>query len=244
MMKNKANSSIFQVSLLQGLASGDFCGSISTGELKNHGDAGIGTFDGMNGELIMLDGEIYRVSGDGTVGIVPDDETTPFAVVSFIDADVTETFRDIPDFDALERELNVLVNKNGANRFYMIRIDGIFRSMNLRSINAQKKPYRRLSEVLVNDQTFFNYENIEGTLIGIYCPPYMASLNAEGWHLHFISEDKTRGGHVLNLNINEAQFTMSAADSFELRLPRGEMFSQLNLTDVGSAEIEKIEKNR
>ena len=235
---------IFQVSLLQGLASGDYFGSVATGELKKHGDTGIGTFNRLNGELIMLDGKVYRASGEGNVEIVSDDETTPFAVVSFMNADLTKNLKNIPNFDSLERELNLLVEDNGANRFYMIRIDGIFSNINVRSINAQNQPYRRLSEVLENDQTIFNYENICGTLVGIYCPPYMAALNAAGWHLHFISEDKSRGGHVLNLNIADAALAMSCADNFELRLPHGEMFSRLDLSAIRSDEIEKIEKNR
>ena len=46
---------IYQVSLLQGLTLGDYNGSVSVKQLKQKGDTGIGTFEGVNGELIMVD---------------------------------------------------------------------------------------------------------------------------------------------------------------------------------------------
>ena len=78
---------MYQVSLLQGLTYGDYCGSVTVKELKQHGDIGIGTFDGLNGELIMLNGEAYRAAGDGNVELVSDRVTVPFSVVTFMDAD-------------------------------------------------------------------------------------------------------------------------------------------------------------
>ena len=65
---------MFQVSLLQGLTFGDYHGSITVEDLKEHGDTGLGTFDGLNGEMIVIDGEVYRAAGDGTVEEVSDDE--------------------------------------------------------------------------------------------------------------------------------------------------------------------------
>ena len=250
-VKSKAMNTIdqrrdvmYQVSLLQGLSYGDYYGSITVAELKRHGDTGIGTFNRLNGELIMLDGDVYRAAGDGNVEVVPDDETIPFSVVTFMDADETKDFKEIPDFDALEKELDKIVQKRGLNRFYMIRIDGMFREINVRSVYAQKEPYKRLAEVLKHDQTFFDYKNIEGTMVGLYCPPHMAALNAVGWHLHFISGDKTKGGHVLGVHIADAVLTWDDTDAFQIRLPQNEMFAGFDLAVDQSADIEKIEKNK
>lgn len=235
---------IYQVSLLQALAYGDYYGSITAAELKQHGDTGIGTFDRLNGELILLDGSIYRASGDGSVEAVSDDETIPFSVVTFLEADATKNLGEIPDFDALHKELDSLVRERGQNRFYMIRIDGLFHKVTVRSVYAQTEPYRRLAEVLAQEQTVFDYENIEGTLVGLYCPPYMGSLNAVGWHFHFISKDRTKGGHVLGVQIADAVLTWDDVDGFALRLPQSERFSRYDLTVDQSEDIEKIEKNQ
>ena len=98
-LKEQNRDVIYQVSLLQSLAYGDYCGSVTVKELKQHGDVGIGTFNKLNGELIMLDGAAYRAAGDGSVELVSDDETSPFSVVTYMDADETRSFKDIPDFD-------------------------------------------------------------------------------------------------------------------------------------------------
>lgn len=232
---------IYQVSLLQGLTFGDYYGSITVEELKQHGDIGIGTFDGLDGELIMVDGEVYRAAGDGSTELVSDDETIPFSNVTFMDADETRELKAIPDYDALRGELDKLVEERGKNRFYMIRIDGTFREMNVRSEYAQEEPYEPLVDVLERDQTFFDYEEIEGTITGLYCPPYMSDLNAAGWHLHFISEDKTKGGHVLGLNIAEAELTWDDTDGFQMLLPQNDMFSGFDLTVDQSEDIKKVE---
>ena len=81
---------LFQVSLLQGLMLGDFEGSLPIGELKKHGDIGLGTFTGVNGEMIVLGDSVYRAAGDGSVEVASDDERVPFAAVTFFDADESE----------------------------------------------------------------------------------------------------------------------------------------------------------
>lgn len=232
---------IYQVSLLQGLTLGDYYGSITVGELKKHGDVGIGTFDKLNGELIMVDGVVYRAAGDGSVEVVPDEETIPFSNVTFMDADETKDLGNMADYDTLTLALNQLVEEKGINQFYMIRIDGFFREINVRSEYAQEEPYQPLVDVLEHDQTFFDYENTEGTIIGLYCPPYMSSLNAVGWHLHFISKDKTKGGHVLGLSIDSATLTWDHSDGFQMLLPQNEMFAGFDLTVDQSEDIEKVE---
>ena len=240
----KRKGVLFQVSLLHGLINGDYYGSVSIGELKKHGDTGIGTFDKLNGELVMLDGEIYRASGEGHIEAVPNEETTPFAVTAFLEADEITELKAISDIDALFNELNKIVNKRSKNRLYMVRIDGTFTSINVRSVHKQEEPYKRLVDVLAVDQTLFDYENIEGSMVGLYCPSYMASLNAAGWHLHFISKDKTKGGHVLDAHITEAVLTLKDIDAFEVRLPKNEMFSEFDLTIDQAEDIEKVEKNK
>ena len=253
-MENKCNSKIlcshaknksviYQVSLLQGLTYGDYYGSVSVDEFKQRGDVGIGTFNRLNGELIMLDGNVYRAGGDGNISIVYDD-TIPFAVATFFNTDESKVFNNIQSFDSLVNELDKIVDERGKNRFYMIRIDGLFKQINVRSVYEQNEPYRTLVKVLEKDQTFFDYSNTEGTVVGLYCPPYMSSLNAVGWHMHFISKDKTKGGHVLGLNIANAKLSLCDIDSFELKLPKNQMFAGFDLTVDLSKDIEKIEKSK
>ena len=243
-MSDQNRDVMYQVSLLQSLAYGDYCGNITVKELKQHGDIGIGTFNKLNGELIMLDGEAYRAAGNGCVEAVSDEETIPFCIVTFMDTDDTKKIQNIPDYEALCALLDQMAQDKGINRFYMIRIDGIFQEVNVRSVYAQEEMYKRLAEVMEHDQTFFDYKDIEGTVVGLYCPPYMGSLNAVGWHMHFISKDKTKGGHVLGLHIADAVLSWDNTDGFQMLLPKNEAFDRFDLTVDQSEDIKKVETNK
>jgi acetolactate decarboxylase len=234
---------IAQVALLQSLLQGDYYGSVSIGELKAHGDTGIGTFDKLNGELIMVDGTVYRAKGDGTVEVPDDTETIPFSNVTFFDADETQDAKGIASFEDLESLLNARVDELGGNRFYMVRIDGTFDKMNVRSEYAQEEPYKPLVDVLAVDQTFYDYENIEGTVVALYCPAYMKELNNAGWHLHFVSKDGTKGGHVLDLAVAKANVAWDSTDKFEMMLPNEDFFSAIDFTKDRSEEVKKAETN-
>ena len=246
-MENKSKSGVgklYQVSLLQGLLYGDYRGSVTIGELCKNGDIGLGTFDQLNGELILLDGEVYRATGNGNIEIGLASESTPFAVATYMNADLQTDLRGIADMDALQNALQRLVDLRGKNRFYMIRIDGVFDEINVRSVPKQTEPYRPLVEVLEQEQTFFDFATIEGSVVGLYCPAYMSHLNAVGWHMHFISKDRTVGGHLLGIKIADAVLTLCDIDSLEVKLPQNDRFHCFDLAVDQTENIEKVETNK
>ena len=232
---------IYQVSLLQGLTLGDYNGSVSVKELKQKGDTGIGTFEGVNGELIMVDGTVYRAKSDGSIETAPDDETIPFANVTFFDTDEKQEISGVSSIADIKKLLDEKVEKLGKNQFYMVRIDGIFKKMQARSELKQEKPYKPLAEALKTDQREFSWDNIEGTVVALYCPQYMEDLNAAGWHLHFVSKDKKYGGHVLDLDVDKAELKIDCTNGFNMQLPDTEMFTTLDLTKDQSEDIKKVE---
>lgn len=232
---------INQVSLLQGLTFGDYNGSVPVAQLKELGDTGIGTFDALNGELIMLDGIVYRAAYDGTIEIAADEEMIPFSNVTFFDIDENIQFSGIENINSLKDELDKKISQTGDNRFYIIKAEGNFNTMQVRSELPQMKPYKPLAVVLETDQTFFDYENIEGTVVGLYCPAFMNDLNAVGWHFHFISEDRQAGGHVLDLSAEDINISIDRSDYFAMVLPDNEMFNNFDLTIDQSEDIRKVE---
>ena len=222
---------LYQVALLQSLTQGYYDGIISVGELKQHGDTGIATFEGVNGEMIVLDGVVYQAVADGSIVFPPDEETVPF-----FETDETLHLSDIADMAALQEAMNGVVNVLGANCFYMVRIDGTFAALKVRSEYKQEKPYRALDVALAEDQTEFDYEDARGTLVGLYCPPYMSSLNTAGWHFHFINEERTRGGHVLQVSVKDAEAAFDLTNGFEMTLSREDEFQKMDLAkDVDEA---------
>ena len=233
--------SIYQVALLQSLAQGYFDGSVAVGELKTHGDTGIGTFDGLNGEMIVLDGVAYQAVGDGSVVVPADDETVPFSNVTFFEEDMWLPLSGIGDMAALQATLNEVVGERGANLFYMVKIPGTFASIKVRSEYRQEKPYRNLDVALAADQNEFDFEDVRGTMVGLYCPDYMGDLNSVGWHFHFLTEDHARGGHVLQVSVEDATALLDATPGFELFLPDEEAFQRMELSRDMDEAIHRAE---
>ena len=230
-----------QVALLQSLTLGHFDGSITVEELKKLGDIGIGTFEGLDGELIMLDGVVYRANQDLKINVVADNVTIPFSNVTFFEKDFSVKLKDVSDKNLLEEKLNELVEKNGENNFYFVKIPAVFNEITVRSEKGQQKPYPTLVQALEATQKEKTVQNIKGTIVGLYCPQYMSSLNSVGWHFHFVSDDKTFGGHVLGLNIKSGTAEFDKTANFNMILPNNDDFQKLNLGQDLSKDIRKAE---
>ena len=236
---------IYQVALLQSLAMGCFDGSVTVKDLKTFGDTGIGTFDGLDGEMIFLDGVVYRANQDCKINVVADKVTIPFSNVTFFSEDAGGVFYDeYPTKNLLEEALNeFLANENMTNRFYMIKLHGDFNSITVRSEAKQSKPYPTLVAALQATQKEFTFKNISGTIVGLYCPDFMSSLNSTGWHFHFISDDKKIGGHVLELNLKSCMFHLDKTDAFRMILPNNADFDALNFKTDLKEDIRKAEQD-
>ena len=230
------------MSLLQDLTQGDYYGSIKVGELKEKGDTGLGTFDKLNGEMIVLDGKVYRADGDGKVEEVADEETIPFASVTFFDEDDKAALTDVKNLNELITQLDEKYTVNDGNYFQVVKVTGIFDKMNVRSELAQDEPYKPLAKVMETDQRFFDYDNISGTVVGVYCPVYMDKLNSAGWHFHFISDDCTKGGHIVDLMLKEGEVRWDKTTGLDVDLPEEERFREYDFSIDQSDDVKKVEK--
>ena len=235
--------SIVQVALLQSLAQGYFGGTITSGELRALGDTGIGTFEGLNGEMIVLNGKVYQALGDGTVFVAPDKTIIPYATVTFFDPDISVKLKDINNKKDFENALNAEVQKEGANSFYMVKLEAQFDSVLFRSEYGSEPPYPTLVEALKGKQTEFTEKNIKGTLVGLYCPSYMGELNSVGWHFHFISDDKKKGGHILELNLKDGTAYLDKTDKFTMMLHNDKKFHDINLAKDMAEDIRSAEQD-
>lgn len=234
---------IYQVALLQSLAMGYFDGSVTVKELKAHGDTGIGTFEGLDGEMIVLDGVVYRANRDCKINVVADKVRVPFSNVTFFEKDFAVKLRNITDKNAFESALNAQLDKHGINNFYMVKVHGNFTEILVRSEQGQVPPYPTLVEALQATQNEVTRQNISGTLVGLYCPAFMSSLNSTGWHFHFVSDDKKFGGHVLGLHIADAEAQFDKTPAFSMVLPKKENFQALNFDVDLKEDIRKAEQD-
>lgn len=191
---------LYQVSTINAMLDGNFDGAKTFAELKEQGDFGIGIIHALDGEMIALDGRFYRLKVDGEAQPVSDQMKTPFAVVTFFDADESLSIEDGPvTFSSLQKIMDVL--RTNQKIFYAIRIDGEFEFVRTRSFMAQKKPYPKLLKVLRSKQPYQRFESEKGTIVGFWFPKYMGGIRVFGYHFHFITEDRARGGHVLDFSL-------------------------------------------
>lgn len=208
-----AGDLLTQVSTYKALADGGYGAVTTYADLGDAGDTGIGTFTGINGEMIMVDGVIYRVDVSGTVAAMPASSGTPFCVLVDFEAErklAVPSGWSMPELTAaLAKALPTQANP------VAIRISGRFDHILCRSVPGQSEPYPALGVVVAQQNTFAR-EGIDGTVVGFWFPAYMDGLNAPGFHLHFISADHTFGGHVLDLTTGNA--TASLDPQRELRV--------------------------
>jgi len=207
---------LFQVSTLDALLNGRFDGLLPFGDLKKHGDFGLGTFDALNGEMIFLDHEVYQVRVDGRAYPVADAMKTPFAAVTFFEAEQTAVLEASLDCAGLEAAIDSLLPPQDIA--YAVKVSGQFASLTTRSVAPQTRPYPGLADAL-RGQVEFALDDVEGTLVGFRLPAYMDGANVAGYHFHFLTEDRSAGGHVLACQTRRVQVEVDDTGAWYVALP-------------------------
>lgn len=233
---------LFQYNTLGALMAGLYGGSLTIGELLEHGDLGIGTLDSIDGELIVLDGKAYQAKGSGDqpeVVEVAKDVMVPYAAVIFHQAEVIFKQR----FEMTDQELQKRIESyyDGENLFRSLKIHGHFAKMHVRMIPKSTSD-QKFAEVATH-QPEYTTENITGTIVGIWTPEIFHGVSVAGYHLHFISDDHTFGGHVLDYVITEGVVEVGAVDQLDQRFPvqdRQYLFAKFNAQEM-RADIDKAE---
>lgn len=235
------DDTLFQISTINALLDGDYLGSMTFGELKRHGTFGLGTFDALDGEMIGLEGVFYQIKSDGVAYPVPDSMTTPFAVVTVFDADKILPSQDDMDYEGLKNYLDEAIPDKTI--FYAVKIDGTFNYIKTRSVPKQQEPYPPLVEV-VKKQTIFEFHDVEGTIVGFRSPDSVkGGVNVPGYHLHFITEDRKAGGHLLACQLQDATIAIDYTSEFYMVLPQHESAQQQSdISKDRSEELKKVEQ--
>ena len=230
---------LYQVSTIDALLAGEFDGEVTYGQVRQHGNFGIGTFNALDGEMLQLDGDVFQIKSDGRAYRVADSTRTPFAAVTYFEADTVLKLTETLSFEQLCALIDSLVPTE--NSFYAIKVEGAFNSVKARSVPRQTRPYIPMVEI-VKTQPTFAYEQVQGTLMGFRTPPFMKGLNVPGYHLHFINQERTRGGHVLACSVGKGTLSIDYTANFHMVLPNSGSFHRMDLTQDKQAELEKVEK--
>jgi acetolactate decarboxylase len=225
--------------LFQASTIGAYEGDLSFAELAEHGDLGLGTLNGLDGEMIAIDGRFYRAGVDGEVGEVEATARTPFAVVTPFEPEIDVRLEVPLEHEALLGRLDELIPAGAAS--CAIRLDGRFESVRARSVPRQAPPYRPLTEV-VAEQRVFELPDVEGTMLGFRFPDYVEGIEVSGYHLHFILADRSRGGHVLGSRSNGLRARLDPSSELHVELPPSVDLADPDLAASTHAAVEAVER--
>lgn len=231
-----AHHSLFQTSTVDALLEGNYDGDVDFAELAERGNFGLGTLDALDGEMVALDGDFYQVKADGRAYPIDRRARTPFAVVTLFEPNVFRTLEGMVDFDGLCARVDGLVGDEAP--CCAVRLDGGFEYVKTRSVPRQRKPYPPLAEV-VERQPTFELRDVSGSVVGFRFPRYAQGLNVAGYHFHFITADRSAGGHVLDLRLAGGELSVDREAEVRLELPRG---VQLHAPDPSTAKSEALRR--
>jgi acetolactate decarboxylase len=232
---------VYQYSTIASLIEGVYEGTVTYGELQAHGDFGLGTFDRLDGEMVALDGQFYQIRQDGKLYRVTSDQKTPFAVLVHFRPDTKLRLEQPCSYAEFQEFLNS--NLLSSNFIYAIRADAIFDRVNVRVVPKQHRPYLPMTQA-AKTQIEFQYANTEGTICGFRFPKYTSNLNVPGYHTHFVSKDRSVGGHVLDARMRKLDIQIEQLSGFHIQLPSHGQFLSADLNEDKSAEIEEVENKR
>lgn len=214
---------VFQASTVAELVDGEYDGDVDFAELARHGDLGLGTTNGVDGEMIALDGRFMRADIEGTIHDIDPATRTPFAVLV--------RFSPTHEFDLTGRLANddflasIDRRVGDPDQVHALRLDGRFERVHARSVPRQTKPYPPMDEIVANQHTF-DFSEVEGTMVGFRFPDYAKGVNVPGYHLHFVTADRTRGGHVLECSPDGVRVQVDDASDLQVELPAGISFAE------------------
>jgi acetolactate decarboxylase len=232
---------LFQASTIGALLEGGFEGDLSFAELAEHGDLGLGTLNHLDGEMIAIDGEFFRADVDGKVTRIGPEERTPFAVVTEFEPTVDERLADEElGHEELLARLDQLVPADASS--CAVRLDGRFDLVRARSVPRQEPPYRPLTEV-VAEQHVFELREAEGTMLGFRFPTYVEGIEVAGYHLHFVSADRSRGGHVLDSRSSGLRVRLDPSDDLHVELPPRIELADPDLAASTHAAVAAVEQS-
>lgn len=232
----EAEHTAFQIGTLDALMAGHFDGDATIAELCAHGDFGLGTIEHLGGELLIVDGVALVASEAGVLGVVPPETRTPFAVVCHFVADSRSDLVLLSGFEEISAAVEAAASP--ASEITAVRIDGHFSSLRLRSVKPQSPPYVRLKEVTSHQQEFV-LDEVDGTMIGFRFPDRVAGIEIPGYHFHFCTADRTRGGHVIDAALSRATLECEGADELHVEIPAGVGLGTPGVAD--RSEIRSVE---
>src|SRR5271165_2291292 len=232
-----SHHTLYQVSTATALVEGIYQGAVRVGTLRERGDLGLGTFEDLDGEMVVVDGRFFHVRSDGSVRECGDEVLRPFAVVTRFAPDALVTLDHCTDLSQLTARFDEL--RHSDNVFFALRVDARFDYVHTRAMCRTEEgvPLVRAAAV----QPEFEFRDVAGTLVGFWTPEYAKTLNVPGYHLHFVSADRKSGGHLLQCRGANLHLKIQRETVIAHALPETEDFLKADLRRDPPADLARAE---
>jgi acetolactate decarboxylase len=79
-------------------------------------------------------------------------------------------------------------------------------------------------------------------MLGFRFPTYAEGIEVAGYHLHFISADRSRGGHVLGSRSCGLRARLDPSDDLHIELPPQVDLADPNLAASTHAAVDAVER--
>jgi acetolactate decarboxylase len=224
---------LYQSSTMGALLDGVYDGDVTIAEILRRGDFGLGTFNHLDGEMVILDGICYHLRADGSATVADDTDRTPFAAVTRFTTNQTVVLTDPTDRAAIVARIDSLIGS--PNLMYAIKISGHFDEVSTRTVMAQSRPYPPFIKA-TEGQAVSRRTDVTGTLAGFRLPDYDQGISVAGYHLHFLDEDRSHGGHALDFQMTHGEARVCTLSELHLSLPRTPDFLAAQLATADAAE--------
>lgn len=218
------DDAVHQLSLAHVLLDGGYDGVATLGEALAAGDHGLGTVDKLDGELVVVDGQPWRVDWQGRAEVMPPETRTPFVVVSTLDSPRTVRLRDRSRDEVIDA-IEELAHDPGA--VLSVRLEGSFNHVLVRSVPAQQPPYRPYVEVCQTDEVRWEHRPFHGVFVGFRFPDLSPGATIPGLHLHGLDRLRTTGGHNHDLHVRDAVLSVGISRELTVQLPERSMMDLL-----------------
>jgi acetolactate decarboxylase len=232
-----AHHTLYQVSTATALVEGIYQGAVTVGTLREHGDLGLGTFEDLDGEMAILDGHFFQVRSDGSVREVDENVLSPFAVITRFVPEPAVLLEQCPDMATLTSRFDTL--RHTDNVFFALKVEGKFDYVHTRAMRRTKEGVPLVQAAAIQPE--FEFRDIAGTLVGFWTPEYAKTFNVPGYHLHFISADRTRGGHLLQCRGANLRLQIQREGDYHIALPETEDFMKADLRRDPSGDLKQAE---
>jgi acetolactate decarboxylase len=210
---------------------GIYEGSLSIAELLEHGDFGVGTFNQLDGEMIVNEGVCFHLFSSGEARIARPHDLTPFAAVTTFEPDSTFPVTEPTSRADLLTQIDERLSSE--NLFYAIRGTGHFSSVSTRTATRQEAPYPPLPEATASEAER-TFADTSGILVGFRTPDYEQGISVAGYHLHFLNDEHTGGGHAFDFVLRQGVMEVMTVSEMRLSLPTSGPFlaADLNSKDL------------